>query len=434
VPASIRFRYNGRVTRPVIVIGGGLSGLACAITLQANSIPYQILEAEDRVGGRLKTDSVQGFSLDRGFQVYLPAYPNSSGLLDHDALDLRPFPSGARLFDWDKQYLVDQAKPLRTLLDTAFGLPDKLRVIALALWASQRDSREFVSLEQMTAQDFLVRRGFSRRFMDSFARPFFGGIFLDRSLSVSASQLMFVFKMLGKGGTAIPAKGIEEIPRQLLRKLVPGAVRTFSRAEALKASATSGTPKVRTTSGDEIEALAVVLAMDSSTQEQFLACSSDNDALATTSWRSSTCLYFSSTRPIFPDKYIGLNCRKGELVNEVVPISNVSPDLVPLGGHLTSVTLLGHHDTDDQELARNVTAELSPWFNGRTLDWNLLKVYRIPRAQLVQAPGFREHRPTTDTSIPGVFRTGEGLTNSSIDGAIEAGVKTGLRVVGYLRK
>lgn len=422
------------MSRPVIVVGGGLSGLACALTLQANSIPYQILEAEDRVGGRLKTDSVNGYYLDRGFQVYLPAYPNASGLLDHDALNLCHFPSGARLFDREKQYLIDQANPLCTLIDGAFGLPDKLRVVALAVWASQRDPGEFASLDQMAAEEFLVRRGFSRRFMDSFARPFFGGIFLDRSLSVSARQLMFVFKMLGKGGTAIPAKGIEEIPRQLLRKLAPGSVRTFCRAEDLKPSTTPGATRIRTTAGDEFEASAVVLAMDSEAQAQFLTGSSDSRVGGKTLWRSSTCLYFSSSQPIFPDKYIGLNSRKGELVNEVVPISNVSRELVPLGGHLTSVTLLGIHDTDDQALARNVSAELSSWFSGRRPNWNLVKVYRIPRAQLVQAPGFREHCPAPETSIPGVFRTGEGLTNSSIDGAIESGIKTGLRVAGYLKK
>jgi phytoene dehydrogenase-like protein len=80
---------------PVVVVGAGLAGLAAARELQARGVDAVVLERSDGVGGRVRTDAVDGFLLDRGFQVLLAGYPEAARVLDYDALDLRAFYPGA---------------------------------------------------------------------------------------------------------------------------------------------------------------------------------------------------------------------------------------------------------------------------------------------------------------------------------------------------
>ncbi|MDA7934695.1 FAD-dependent oxidoreductase, partial [Akkermansiaceae bacterium] len=88
--------------KPIVIVGAGLSGLACAVTLHRSGREVVVLEASDGVGGRVRTDEIDGFLLDRGFQVYLDAYPEAGEMLDLDALDLKSFEPGSMVFDGSK--------------------------------------------------------------------------------------------------------------------------------------------------------------------------------------------------------------------------------------------------------------------------------------------------------------------------------------------
>lgn len=66
--------------REVIVVGAGLSGLAAARKLGDAGVPVRILEASDGVGGRVRSDVLDGFILDRGFQVFIEGYPEQKKL------------------------------------------------------------------------------------------------------------------------------------------------------------------------------------------------------------------------------------------------------------------------------------------------------------------------------------------------------------------
>jgi len=97
----------------VLIVGGGLAGLACARALQEKGVSFEILEASDGLGGRVRTDEVDGFLLDRGFQVLLTAYPEAQRVLNYPKLDLRSCAS--RTISWQAGRLA-AAQPF-----TAYG-------------------------------------------------------------------------------------------------------------------------------------------------------------------------------------------------------------------------------------------------------------------------------------------------------------------------
>ena len=76
----------------VLIVGAGLAGLCCARRVQQAGLRFLVLEASDGVGGRIRTDRIDGFQLDRCFQVFLTAYPEA--LLDRP---LASAPSGTPL-------------------------------------------------------------------------------------------------------------------------------------------------------------------------------------------------------------------------------------------------------------------------------------------------------------------------------------------------
>ena len=90
----------------VLVVGGGQAGLTAAIELEkAGSSPI-LIERSERVGGRIKTDNLNGFKLDHGFQVLLTAYPEAQHYLDYDKLDLKTFDPGAIIYNGETRMVV----------------------------------------------------------------------------------------------------------------------------------------------------------------------------------------------------------------------------------------------------------------------------------------------------------------------------------------
>src|SRR5579875_1517476 len=121
----------------VVVVGAGLAGLAAALELTGHGLDVRVVEASDGVGGRVRTDVVDGWRLDRGFQVYNTAYPEAARVLDHGALGLRPFTSGALVCSDGGRHLL--ANPLReptaawsTASAPVGGLREKLGLVAMS--------------------------------------------------------------------------------------------------------------------------------------------------------------------------------------------------------------------------------------------------------------------------------------------------------------
>ncbi len=409
----------------VIIVGAGLAGLTCAKVLMERGAEVSVFEASDGVGGRVRTDERDGFLLDRGFQVYFTAYPAARRHLDHAALDLRAFDPGAvvrrgREASVLSDPLRDPAALVPSLLSSAATFGDKVTTLARAV-ASSTERAESASATDGGADasslEYLRASGFSEGFIDDFFRPFYGGIFLDRSLSTSARVLRFTFRMLAAGRTCVPARGIGEIPEQLASRLPLDAARTDSPVEELLRDA-GRVAGVRTPGGDEHEADAVVVAPEAG---RLAGVPAPEESVG------QVCAYYAAQR-LNGGRKILLNADAGGFVNNAVEISAVAPSYAPHGQSLLNVVALEGFELSDEEVFRRGVEDISSWFP--EADLAPLAVYRVPYAQFVQPPGIHDGLPGNRTETPGLFVAGEYTEDSSINGSMLSGEKAALEVLG----
>lgn len=407
----------------MLIVGGGLAGLACALRLHEAGARPVILEASDGIGGRVRTDAAEGFLLDRGFQVYLDAYPVAGGLLDLAKLDLRPFKAGALIYQSSALHrMMDVVREPRHLIPSALApvgsLMDKLRVAALK-WRLQRSSlAEIAGREDLTTEWYLQRAGFSPGMIDGFFRAFYGGIFLEQELHTSSRMFEFTFKMFSEGSATLPAHGMGEIPRQLASRLPAGTIRLGSRVTAISRGG------VTLASGETIPAEVIVVATDASTAARL----TNPQDPAPPAWRSVTGLYFAAPRSPLGEPIIALNGSGSGLVNNVCVPSDVAPAYAPAGQALISVSVLGAAEQVDLE--SRVRTELKDWFGATVKGWRHLRTYRIERALPAQHPG-KDLSPTSYHAPTGAYLCGDHHGSASIEGAITSGLRTAEAIVGH---
>ncbi len=400
---------------PVIIVGAGLAGLSCARALKRRQIPFLIIEASDRLGGKLKTDVIRGFHLDRGFQVYFTAYPTAKNQLDENKLDFKRFDAGAVVI-WDgTQQMISRDKPLQTALSSLIGMSDKLR---LGRWTSDLgwlDQEDIQASHDTTSEQLLKDEGFSDDFIERFARPFLGGVFADRSLTTSSRQLQFVWKALGEGETVIPELGMEEIPKQIGATFGPDLLWTNIKVVELLRMG-SQVIGVKLDNGQELKASHVVLATDVQEAANLSGLAIDLE------FRHSISIYFTAPTAPIDGPTLVLNGNMRGITNSIAPISAVKGHTS--GEALICATILGERPESDEQLAEIVKSEMLLWFPDKDTDsWSFLKAYRCPNAQLAQPPHIWDKMPRQDSGIDGLIFAGEYTTNSSIDGAIRSGLE-----------
>jgi len=394
-----------------------------------------LLEAAGAVGGRVRSDERAGFILDHGFQVLFDAYPAARRQLDLAALDVQYFDPGAIICrDGWRQVLSD---PLRdpagapaAILSTVVSPSDKILTLALAFEMRAKTIDQVLAGDDQATIAFLRARGFSRAALDNFFRPFYGGIFLDRSLETSAKCFKFDFKMLSDGGTCVPAHGMGRISAQLAADLqTAGCIRTGCRVVALL-SAGNRVNGLRLADGTELHGDAVVLATPAPEAARLSGLPLPLDH------RRTVTVYFSGDAPVYRGRKILLNAEPDAFVNNAQLLSNVAPTYAPAGKHLLSATILGLPPLDDEEFFARALADLRRMFAGdqralRALaGYQPLAIYRIAYAQFAQPPGLHPNLPANQSRRPGLYFAAEFTEASSINAAMISGEKCAAALAG----
>lgn len=399
----------------VIIVGGGIAGLTAARLLQDRGVDWLLLEAADEVGGRIRTDVVDGFRLDRGFQVLLTAYPEAQALLNYKELQLCRFEPGAliRLDNGFTRFVDPVRRPLAavsTALSPAATLRDKLLTVSMKRRTQKMSLDEIFKRDEQPSIEWLRDFGFSPRITERFFRPFFGGVFLDPDLETSTRMLDFTFSMFNSGAAAIPALGMQEIPRQMASHLPPDRICRNSPVAAIDGA------DVVLASGDRLTAPSVVLAVEEPTAARLLS-----EIPAPESQRSVQNVYFRCSAPLVNEPMLVLNGTGSGLVNNLCVPSLVSPDYAPEGQHLVSATVLGEHSDDSASLESLIIAQMRQWFGNSVDDWRHLRTYDIRYALPDQSPGRQAARGKTTRLRDDLIVCGDFREHGSIQGAMQSG-------------
>ncbi len=388
--------------------------MTCAKYLKDRGVEALVLEASDAVGGRVRTDEIDGFKLDRGFQVFLTSYPEAEKLLNYGELNFKKLPSGARIRSGNDFFVMPN--PLKNILTApqalfspVGGILDKLKILKLNI--ETRNATEPTTKSDETTIEFLTKFGYSDTMIRRFFVPFFSGVFLEKNLETNSSLFKFLFSMFSKGDVVIPENGIQAIPDQLAKHISVDNLRLNTRV--LKIDGTT----IHLENGETVKAEKIVLATDSKTAAKLLGEESN------TEFNGTTCLYFESDSPWSIDgkPYLMINSNTNEMINHILPISDVSPSYAPAEKTLISVSVIGNKEVVTEE----VQSELAKWF-GNKIVWQHLKSYRIPEA----LPQFL-NRSETESNLKlseSLYRCGDYTAYPSLNAAM----KTGRRVAEML--
>ncbi|NVJ86055.1 MAG: FAD-dependent oxidoreductase [Algoriphagus sp.] len=395
----------------IYIIGAGLSGLIAALELEKSGFRPIILEASDRIGGRMKTDEVDGFSLDHGFQVLNTAYPEAKKYLDFQALHLKTFDPGAVIFAGKESYIISDPmrNPLK-VVSMAFSkvgtFMDKVKMFTLTQDLKQKSFEEIFSAESIPTHQYLKNYGFSDQVIHNFFKPFFRGIFLEKHLNTSSRMFEFVFKMFAKGHAAVPEKGMGEIPAMIREQL--SSTQIFFNHPVAEVEGTTITLE----SGEKLEADRIIIAVQPDRvmrqlQGQFSAP------------RSVINLYFSLQKSFLARPMIGLLVGD-HLINNLVFMDDVSPAYSKDGRALLSVTVL-ESDLDEKDLVKEVQKELSELSGIKPDYFKFIKSYPIQYA-LPYVDDLKYSIPATECKVSDhVFLAGDYLLNGSINAAMTSG-------------
>ncbi len=397
----------------VVIVGAGLAGLSAAIELSRAGRSVTVLEAASKPGGRVRTDQVAGFRLDRGFQLMNPAYPRwqrlaALGVLDLDRLHLQSFEAGVRIAGHGQhQLLLDPRRsPAGLLRDlTAPGSPlEKLRFVAWAAQAGARPVRQLLSGPDMPYGQRLSQLGVDGELRRQVLEPFLAGVLGEDEQQSSAHFVALLIRAFVRGAPAVPAWGMQMLPDQLAAALPPECLRYEAKVERVDGTA------VHTETGT-FSGRAVLVAADPRTAARLTG-------LAEPVMRALTTLWFVAPRAPFTRPLLQVDGRRrGPVVNAAV-LSAAAPAYSPDGRALIGASLVGLPADDTVELVRR---QLGLIYDTSAAEWELLRVDAIADALPAMTAPLTLRQPVrlSDT----LFVAGDHRDTASQQGALASGAR-----------
>ena len=419
----------------VVVIGAGLAGLACTRELIGAGLRVRVLEAADAPGGRVRTDVVDGFRLDRGFQVLLTEYPEAQRVLNYDALALKNFVPGALVrqagsFHRFADPFRELGKAIGFAFDPIVPIGDKLRVAKLRKECVRLSEEELFALPEETTRDFLRRSGFTPAIMERFFEPFFEGIFLERNLTTSARWFRWLFRLFATGFAAVPELGMEQIPLQLASALPAGTLQCGAAVKSVQKSSRGW--RVDAGEAGIFHAAGLVMAAREQSAKELLSRLRKPGAAPGRVWNRTTTFYYAADASPIDEPAIVLNGDGPSAgpVNHLAVMSMVSPAYAPPGSHLICANVVGIAPDSDQAmevLEAEIRSQLNRWFGDQVSRWRVLAGYPIAHAVPMQT-SFTPSRSTPVDS--GILLCGDYVGSASIHGALLSGAKAATAAIG----
>lgn len=403
-------------TPNVIIIGAGLAGLACARRLTNAGLTCTVLEASDGMGGRVRTDLVEGFQLDRGFQVFLSGYPEARKTLNYAELNLMPFYPGAlvryagRVHMLSDPFRRPQDLP-RMLLDPIGSLADKFRMVRMRRDALQQRLCSVMKDSRRPTRDVLQAYGFSDAIATHFFRPFLSGVFLETELNTPCWIFELVWAAFCRAATAVPRDGMGAIAHQLASSLPPGTIRLNQTVQQIQGS------HVLMESDEQLTSDVVVIATDDATASRLRG-----EPLPSVSARGSVTIYFNA--PAAPQRgpWLMLNGDGDGVVRTVCALSEAAPSYAPPGRALIAVTATGQSATHD-EVSQAARLYLRSWFGSQVDEWRHLRTDRIHRA-LPPTSVLSSGDPIASPRVAErLYLCGDYRESGTLDGALLSGRK-----------
>ena len=378
------------MSNPVVVIGAGLAGMNAAIQLQKAGREVVLLEAAERAGGRVQTDSIDGFTCDRGFQLINAKYPELVTLKVLDKLDFRFADRAINVaIDEELHRLGDPRRYPFAAFDLATGsVFEKLAVTRAILGKPKADQ---------SIAEYLVSAGLGKTF-DRALRPFLRGVYLTDLSNVSADTGLEIIKTFIGGKPGLPSGGVGALSKSMANEI--NDLRLGVTVNSIK-------PGLVATSEGHISANEIIVATDSTTSAQLLDQTSVTKLTGCTTW------YHSAPKaPVSHGQLIVDGQNRGAVINTLV-ISNFIPEYAPTGKNLVSST------TDVGVTESEVRRHLATLYNCDNRDWELIAKYEIPAALPIGSK--RITQPIESRIREGIYLAGDGQVGPSQNGALKSG-------------
>jgi protoporphyrinogen oxidase len=411
----------------VLIVGAGVSGLVAAMHCEEAELNVAIVEATDRVGGRIKTDKVKDFWLDQGFQVLLTRYKEINRYLKLDELELGYFRPGARIFM--KGSVIDAFDPLRepSKIFRAIGskigtLKDKWLLFRLVMKVKRMPVEKCFSEPSVSTLEYLQNKGFSDLIIDRFFRPFFGGIFLESKLDTSHRMFLFTLKMFSEGEAALPLYGIEDIPKNLLRQLKRTKIHYNSPVRSI------GADSLVLNNGQKHLFKKLIVA---TYPEKILP----EYEVLTFGYVGTGVFYFKAAKSPIGEPIIGLVPDQRKLVNNFCVLTDVSDNYSESGEALISINInkfVKGIDLDDFIMI--VKDEMKELIGDTVNDWQFVKHYNIRRALPVLENLKYDLTPEETRYRDNIYLAGDYLLNPSVDAAMRSGRRAAEAVIEAINR